>query len=500
MEFLILVLVVVGFYKMNQKSNEYKETADKAQSQLNAYVKANQTAESIIKNAAQLSSNKLEQAEQQAKAIIEQANSQSTEILNEANDSLYILQQQIQEREQIRNSIPDLTEQANALEAKIERSKKKVKEVNLLCKNALAAIDSKFRDALPRNNIEVIEDLVSDLEQILPNVSLDFHALEYPDLRKEYRQNEKLIKEITDNYVARYTLKTYAAIYKLMVLALNAELQNIMYNLKFGNLEEAKSDVEKMLNKYVSIATEGNKTIAPTILAFITEIRGHFMRAVEIEYMYYVKREKAREEQAALKEQMRQEAAERKALEEQRAQVVKEENKYKSEINNIQEQLNVSQDDEQIELFKKRIAELEQQLSSVEAKKEEITNLQNGKAGYIYIISNLGSFGDKMFKIGMTRRIDPQDRVNELGDASVPFKFDVHSFIFSEDAVALESALHQRLNEQRVNKINTRKEFFYCTIDELENLVLEIEPTAPFTRTMLAEQYRQSQEMAAQSK
>lgn len=116
-----------------------------------------------------------------------------------------------------------------------------------------------------------MENLVSDLEQVLPSVSLDFHALEYPDLRKEYRQNEKLIKEITDNYVARYTLKTYAAIYKLMVLALNAELQNIMYNLKFGNLEEAKSDVEKMLNKYVSIATEGNKTIAPTILAFITE-------------------------------------------------------------------------------------------------------------------------------------------------------------------------------------------------------------------------------------
>lgn len=245
MEFLILVLVAFGFYKMNQKSNEYKETADKAQSQLDAYIKANQTAESIIKNAAQRSSNKLEQAEQQAKAIIEQANNQSTAIMNEANDSLYILQQQIQEREQVRNSIPDLTEQANALEAKIERSKKKVKEVNLLCKNALAAIDSKFRDALPRNNIEVIEDLVSDLEQVLPNVSLDFHALEYPDLRKEYRQNEKLIKEITDNYVARYTLKTYAAIYKLMVLALNAELQNIMYNLKFGNLEEAKSDVEK---------------------------------------------------------------------------------------------------------------------------------------------------------------------------------------------------------------------------------------------------------------
>lgn len=499
MELLIFAVVAYGFYKMNKKSNEYKQIAEETQAQLDYYIKANQTAEGIVANANQLSQDKIGQAELQAQSIIEQANNQAATIMNEANNSLCLLQQQIQEREQVRNTIPDLTEQANALEAKIERSKKKVKEVNLICKNALAAIDSKFRDALPRENIEIIEDLVSDLEQVLPSVALDFHALEYPDLRKEFRQNEKLIKEITDNYVARYTLKTYAAIYKLMVLALNAELQNIMYSLKLGNLEDAKSDVEKMLNKYVSIATEGNKTIAPTILSFIAEIRGHFMRAVEIEYMYYVKREKAREEQAALKEQMRQEAAERKLLEEQRAQVVKEENKYKSEIKNIQEQLSASQDDEQIELFKKRIAELEQQLSSVEAKKEEITNLQNGKAGYVYIISNLGSFGDKMFKIGMTRRIDPQDRVNELGDASVPFKFDVHSFIFSEDAVALESALHQRLNEQRVNKINTRKEFFYCTIDDLEKLVLEIEPTAPFTRTMLAEQYRQSQEMTAQN-
>lgn len=115
------------------------------------------------------------------------------------------------------------------------------------------------------------------------------------------------------------------------------------------------------------------------------------------------------------------------------------------------------------------MAELESQLAAVSVKKEEIINLQNGKAGYVYIISNLGSFGDKMFKIGMTRRIDPQDRVDELGSASVPFKFDVHSFIFSEDAVSLESELHKRLNDRRVNKINMRKEFFNCSIEELEN-------------------------------
>ena len=145
------------------------------------------------------------------------------------------------------------------------------------------------------------------------------------------------------------------------------------------------------------------------------------------------------------------------------------------------------------------MAELESQLAAVSVKKEEIINLQNGKAGYVYIISNLGSFGDKMFKIGMTRRIDPQDRVDELGSASVPFKFDVHSFIFSEDAVSLESELHKRLNDRRVNKINMRKEFFNCSIEELEKLVLEIEPTAPFTTTMLAEQYRQTLELEAEN-
>ena len=92
----------------------------------------------------------------------------------------------------------------------------------------------------------------------------------------------------------------------------------------------------------------------------------------------------------------------------------------------------------------------------------------------------------------MTRRLDPQDRVNELGSASVPFKFDVHSFIFSEDAVGLESKLHDLLNNKRLNKVNLRKEFFKVPLDELENLVTEIEPTAEFNRTMIAEEFRQS--------
>lgn len=158
----------------------------------------------------------------------------------------------------------------------------------------------------------------------------------------------------------------------------------------------------------------------------------------------------------------------------------------------MREQLESANNDE-AERLNRRILELEAMLSDVAVKKEEIVNLQNGKAGNVYVISNLGAFGENVFKIGMTRRLNPQDRVDELGSASVPFKFDVHSFIFSEDAVDLETRLHQALNDKRVNKVNLRKEFFYSSVDELEALVTEIDPTAEFNRTMLAEEFRQSQ-------
>ena len=225
---------------------------------------------------------------------------------------------------------------------------------------------------------------------------------------------------------------------------------------------------------------------------FVNEIEFLFIRAVEIEYEYYIKKEQQKEEQARLREQMRQEAEDRKVLEQQKKQIEKEEEKYKTEMSKVEEALARAEDNEVLEKLKMKLEELQNQLDNVEHKKEDIVKRQNGKAGYVYIISNLGSFGDKTFKIGMTRRLNPQDRVDELGDASVPFVFDVHSFIFSDDAVGLEQKLHNILNDKRTNKINFRKEFFNVSIDELEELVQEIEPTAEFNRTMVAEQYRQT--------
>ena len=331
-----------------------------------------------------------------------------------------------------------------------------------------------------------------DAESIAPTVMLKLHSMDIKDLRKAYRENDKQIEKVLKKYASRYTTKANQAIYKLMVLALRAELQNILTALKYEKLDTAIESVKSMTEKYLAIAGEGNQTIVSTLTKFIGELEYLFINAVKIEYNYYVKKEQARQEQLAIREQMRQEAEERRALEAEKKKIEAEESKYKNEIEKVTAQLQSASDDEKA-LLQARILELQAQLSDVVVQKEKIASLANGRAGNVYVISNLGSFGENMFKVGMTRRLNPQDRVDELGDASVPFKFDVHSFIFSNDAVGLESRLHSILESKRVNKVNRRKEFFYTSVDELEQLVQEIEPTAEFNRTMMAEEFRQSQ-------
>ena len=376
--------------------------------------------------------------------------------------------------EELRSQEVKLNKNVKTQTNKLNKSKELVKAINYTFDKYLNYEPSQSTLRFPENQL-------SELEEISPSVILKLHCMDIKDLRKAYRLNDKQIDSILQKYSARYTTKANQAIYKLMVIALRAELQNILYNLKYEKLDTSIGDVKKVTQKFLKVAAEGNQSIAGTLTKFIGEI----------EYNYYVKKEQARQEQLAIREQMRQEAQERKALEAERKKVEKEESKYNTEIEKLQNQLQSASSSE-LEQLNARILQLQAQLSEVVLKKEEISNLANGKAGNVYVISNLGSFGENVFKIGMTRRLNPQDRVDELGNASVPFKFDVHSFIFSDDAVGLESKLHEMLNQKRVNKVNMRKEFFNVTIDELEELVTEIEPTAEFNRTMAAEEYRQS--------
>ena len=392
----------------------------------------------------------------------------------------------------LHTEIQNLQEKNDKLSKSVISQEKKLTRYKELYKSTEYAINNFIALDVPYSNCKLNTHDFEEFELIAPSVILKLHCLDMKSLRKAYKDNEKQINTLLDQYSARYTTKANKSIYNLMVIALRAEIQNILYNLKYEKLDKSIEDVKTVSAKYLAIAAEGNQSIAGTLTKFIGEIEYLFINAVKIEYNYYVKKEQARQEQLAIKEQMRQEAEERKALEAERKKIEKEESKFKTQITMLNEQVN-SAEGAELDALKARILELQSQLANVVLKKEEITNLQNGKAGNVYIISNLGSFGENVFKIGMTRRLDPQDRVNELGDASVPFRFDVHSFIFSDDASTLETELHKRLHEKRVNKVNLRKEFFNISIDDLEELVTKICPTAEFNKTMLAEEFRQSQ-------
>ncbi len=370
----------------------------------------------------------------------------------------------------------------------VQAASNKLFKLRELYKSFNYAIKVYETDGMSKLNEALINNIDPSIE---PIINIELNCLNVKQLKQRYNYIQSNIQDVFRRYESRYNSKTNIAIYKLMVIALEAELQNTLVSLKYNKLQPSIDAVKDITARYLSIAVDGNQSIAPTMKKFIGEIEYLFIEVVKIEYEYYVQKERIKEEQRAIKEQMRQEAEEHRLLEQEKKKIEKEETKFNNAINEVAEQIKNCVDSELIAQLEERKAELENQLAEVENKKEEIVNLQNGKAGYVYVISNLGSFGDHVFKVGMTRRSDPMDRVKELGDASVPFNFDVHSFIFSDDAVDLENTLHKELNDRRVNKINLRKEFFDITIDELEELVYKHNPTAEFNRTMLAEEYNQ---------
>ncbi|HEV7283328.1 MAG TPA: GIY-YIG nuclease family protein [Kaistia sp.] len=147
----------------------------------------------------------------------------------------------------------------------------------------------------------------------------------------------------------------------------------------------------------------------------------------------------------------------------------------------------------QLDVFADQIRILERDLAEAHAKVLRARAMaERTKSGYVYIISNIGSFGADVVKIGLTRRLDPADRVRELGDASVPFVFDTHAIIYSEDAPALERSLHSEFQNVRVNGQNFRKEFFRATIDQVEEAVKRLSPDAPFFKDVEAQEYRET--------
>ncbi len=203
-----------------------------------------------------------------------------------------------------------------------------------------------------------------------------------------------------------------------------------------------------------------------------------------------------RDEQKRIKQEMREEAKAKREYEKAIKAAEKEERMLQKAMEEAKKEL-LSASDAQRQEYEARLKDLEEKLQDAEEKNQRaISMAQQTRRGYVYVISNIGSFGDNVLKIGLTRRLEPMDRVKELGDASVPFPFDVHAMMFSEDAPALEKELHHKFNKFQVNRVNQRKEFFQLDVADVKGVAVDLGIEAYWTMAAEAREYRESLVMA----
>jgi hypothetical protein len=272
---------------------------------------------------------------------------------------------------------------------------------------------------------------------------------------------------------------------KIILRAYNNECDALISKVKWNNFEQIK---ERMLKSREVLNKQGE-----TFSILITnEYERLKIEQLTLEHEYNLKKQKEKEQQRAAQEALREEERARKEFEKAEAEALKEEQMYKKALEKARKEAEIATGDAHTKLLEK-IQNLENELREALSRKERAMSMaQQTKRGHVYVISNIGSFGENVYKIGMTRRLEPEDRVKELGDASVPFSFDIHAMIFSEDAPKLEAALHNQFESHKVNMVNPRKEFFNVTLDEIKDVVKNNHIEATFIDIPEAEEYRET--------
>lgn len=262
----------------------------------------------------------------------------------------------------------------------------------------------------------------------------------------------------------------------LMLRAFNGECDSAIAKVKATNFQTMENRIRKSF--------EAVNKLGQMQECFVSEqYRDLRIEELQLECEHAQKVQAEREEQRAIKEEMRQQAIAEKEAERAQQEAERERRQYQEALEkaraemarvDAEKEADVEVQREKHKAMETRIAELEQMMAEANAKQERAMSLaQQTRSGHVYVISNIGSFGTHVYKIGMTRRLDPMDRIWELSDASVPFDFDVHAIIYTDDAPGLESELHQRFAERRINVVNERKEFFHVTIEEIAEVVRE---------------------------
>ena len=381
----------------------------------------------------------------------------------------------------------------------IAKKEKEKKEINVEVIKYKSQLDGVIREiSNKRKELVDVEDEIELQQFALYKPKYDFAtSLQYKDELDKIRQQQKnMIKNKSavkysdlwrvDGSLSKGRQMTNGNI-KVILRCFNAECEAAINKIKYNNIDSIE-------NKIATSFRILNQAFKPNLVSIREEFLN--LKYQELYLGYEFERKKA-EEKEALREQ-REKEREEKALQKEVENKKKKINKEITHLQKLVEELNLrlaeTKDENEKNDILAQLAAANQNIKDYTDEEKELDyRLENLGAGYVYIISNIGAFGKDIFKIGVTRRLDPLERINELSSASVPFKFDVHALIFSYNAYQLETELHNKFSKNRVNKVNNRKEFFKVSIDDLEKELMNYKDlTIEFTKTPDAEEYNES--------
>lgn len=480
-----LPLILIGAYLLNKKVNnptdEMQKEIDSKQEELNNINSKLSKMEEDKKNELeQLEKNKKEQLERLEK----EKNREIDKKLTDKKEELVNIDNKLddlerEKTEEINEKLKNKQEELDTLDERYQiLLKQKEEQLNSKLKfneDRLAGVKHELNEL--HGELSILRDDAEMLEYGLYEPKYNFiNATAYKERLDEVRKQQKqMIKDKTaalcdteweiSGSKAKGKAFTNANI-KQILRSFNNEATVLIGKVSHSNIDSIEKRIRKTFEQL-------NKLYEREAVRISLRYLNLKLDELHLAYEYEVKKQEEKEELREAREREREEKKLQKELEREKKKFDKENTKINEEIEAAKQELNQAHDEERAKLE----AEIAKLQAALDKNNEEITKIDKYRetpgAGYVYIISNKGSFGDNVFKIGVTRRDNPEDRIRELSSASVPFKFDSHVFIFSENAYDLESSLHERFDNVRVNKVNRRKEFFRISMDDVKRIVEE---------------------------
>lgn len=387
-------------------------------------------------------------------------------------------------------TLQNLKEKNKSINIENQKIKREIQELKNLKKDLISSIEEGTKELEHITSYLNDELFKYDIELTYPFDLVEVDSSQINTYIKKLQMKEKELlnlEEVKIFNVSTENKRHQNAQAKQIIRLFNAETSQLINKVNSKNIESMQNKIFKSYEGINKIFETDNVRIPETLLDIKLEM-------LDLMHKYQVKIEDEkiirREERARLKEI---EQAE-KEMEKKLKELDKNIRHHNNEIKKLTMYLNNTDLQVEKELYIEKIRELDQSLKNLNSERENVEDRKdNAQSGFVYIISNIGSFGENVYKIGVTRRLEPMDRINELSSASVPFEFDVHALIFSENAFELKNKLHEYFKKYKVNKVNGRKEFFKVNINEIKDKVLsEHNSTVQFIDEPKAIQYRET--------